>query len=209
MKRFWDSITPCVRIIMLVSLVVSVALYAKFRPVTYLFFDAREVADGQVWRLLTHAIVGAGMVDFITGMFLFAMLGPRLELTWGKSQFLIFLGATALLTGVGAWAFLPPYMSFIGLNCFCVSVLVGWWRMFPYDQLRLIGISAVYQVREIMKAFIVINHIIAFFNFGVRGVLLCFISSISAWYFISVKEWLNQRRRTAHTPSKRMSGLEL
>jgi len=55
--------------------------------------------SGQIWRIVTYALLPAGVLDFIFNGFALILLGGRLERQWSRGEFWLYCLVTA--TGAG------------------------------------------------------------------------------------------------------------
>ena len=78
-------------------------------PVTEaLDLDARAVLRGEVWRLLTHAFLHAGLLHILINMLMLWWFGSDMEDLYGPKEFLAFYLAAAVAGGV---AFVVSYLA--------------------------------------------------------------------------------------------------
>ena len=87
--------------VLLIGLIVAVAAIdsvALGRVQGLLAYQGAAVLSGQVWRLVTHTIVSAGILGLVINGFVLWIFGRTMESMWGKWRFL----ATFVLSGLGA-----------------------------------------------------------------------------------------------------------
>jgi membrane associated rhomboid family serine protease len=73
----------------------------------FMQLDAEAVCNGQIWRLLTHAFMHAGIMHLFWNMLLLWWFGTDVEDLYGPKEFLIFYLTAAVVAGlvfVAAWA---------------------------------------------------------------------------------------------------------
>jgi rhomboid protease GluP len=80
--------------------------YGALRPV--------DVADGQAWRLLSHAFLHGGLLHLGVNTMSLLTIGPLLERSIGPVRFAVVYVVTAIAGGVaGSWA-MPPLAPLVG-----------------------------------------------------------------------------------------------
>lgn len=87
--------------VLLIGLIVAVAAIdsvALGSVRSLLAYQGAAVLSGQVWRLVTHTIVSAGILGLLINGFVLWLFGRTMEAMWGKWRFF----ATFLLSGLGA-----------------------------------------------------------------------------------------------------------
>ncbi|MEM7402564.1 MAG: rhomboid family intramembrane serine protease [Myxococcota bacterium] len=114
-----------------------------------LVLDPRAVLQqGQVWRLLTYALVHdlSGPMHLLFNAISLAVLGPALEDMWGTKGLLRFTFATVLGGGVSvclAYMLGLTHASVVGASAAAMGMLTAFGIVFPKHQFLLWGLVAV------------------------------------------------------------------
>ena len=143
------AVTPVVftTLVVLVLVYIAVGFSSKFVPgaertFSYLELIADDVLDGELWRLVTYALIHNLTSPFhliFNGLIIY-FFGPDLELRWGRGRLLLFM----LLTVVGGGAFVVAGSSLgisapmaIGSSAFGEGLLIAWALTYPERPLRM------------------------------------------------------------------------
>ena len=132
----WRRIPPVTR--MLLVLVAAGYLLTLAWPVgaAWLVLASGAVLAGQVWRLLTYAVVGASISGVLFSLLLAWSLGSEMEPRWGSRRFALFLVAATAAAGVlgvfvGGGAGLAPAL---------LALIFAWMLEGPSQSLLFFGV---------------------------------------------------------------------
>lgn len=142
------ALPPVTALILLVLVVVFIGagLLANFAPgaaavIEFLPVTPSGVLSGQVWRLVTYALLHSLADPFhliINGLMIF-FFGRELEERWGAGRYLLF----ALLTVLGGGIFVVltglvlPNAPVVGASAFAEGLIVAWGLTYPEREIRL------------------------------------------------------------------------
>ncbi|HQQ79284.1 MAG TPA: rhomboid family intramembrane serine protease [Thermoanaerobaculia bacterium] len=132
----WRRIPPVTRALLV--LVAAGYLLTLAWPVAaaWLVLAPGAVLAGQVWRLLTYAVVGASISGVLFSLLLVWSLGSEMEPRWGSRRFALFLVAAAAAAGVlglfvGGGAGLAPVL---------LALIFAWMLEGPSQSLLFFGV---------------------------------------------------------------------
>jgi membrane associated rhomboid family serine protease len=95
-----------------------------------------SVLAGQVWRLVTYAVVNTSIGGVLFGLLLFWSLGSELEPRWGSRRFALFLAfATALAGACGLFV-----GGGVGLAPTLLALIFAWMLEAPSQSLLFFGV---------------------------------------------------------------------
>ena len=99
MKNFWQrylgALTPGARILLaLLAAFYAAALVGNFfhwfNLYNFLPLTGAKFWSGQIWRLVTYALLPAGILDFLMNAIALGLLGGQLERHWSRGEFWLF-----------------------------------------------------------------------------------------------------------------------
>lgn len=133
----------------------------------YLALSAAQVADLQVWRLVTYMFLHVGIAHILFNMLALWMFGTELERLWGTRFFLKYYFVTgvgaAVLTVIGSMTL--PFLGslyeapIVGASGAVYGLLLGYGLAFPS---RTVYMYFVFPIPA--KYFVIIMGAIAFFS---------------------------------------------
>jgi membrane associated rhomboid family serine protease len=218
MKVFWQqfsaALTPGVRILLLLLTVVYLSALAGTLTRTvdlqhWLAASAPDVWRGQIWRIVTYALLPAGIMDFVMNAFALVLLGSRFERHWSRRELWLFCGIAAAGAGVAnvllAGAGSPPLT---GAAPMMVGLLIAWAFISGHEVvlLPLLGQSTVRQLVLVLAA---VSILVMLFSAGLTAALVLASGALAGWIYLRLRQkWLMTRAsRAVH--SERIQRLEL
>ena len=118
----------------------------------FLVLAPEAVLAGQVWRLLTYAVVNASIGAVLVDLLLVWQIGSEMEPRWGSRRFGAFLAASALLAGalgllVGGGAGLAPTV---------LALIFAWMLEGPSQSLLFYGVFPMTRLGFAALAFVLV-----------------------------------------------------
>ena len=115
----WRRMPPVTRALLVLLAAGYLVTLAWPLAAAWLALAPAPVLAGQVWRLVTYAVVDTSIVSLLFALLLTWSLGSELEPSWGSRRYALFLlvatvvaGALGLLVGGGA-GFTPTLLALI------------------------------------------------------------------------------------------------
>jgi membrane associated rhomboid family serine protease len=218
MKIFWqhilDSLTPGVR--RLLGLLAMVYLAATIGNLLHLFdlygwlaVSGTKVWSGQIWRLVTYALLPVGVMDFFMNGIALVMLGGLLERHWSRGEFWLYCSVAA--AGAGAAKALLQFSSplpLVGAAPMMFGLLIGWGFLCGGERISVLGLGEATVWKLVLVAGAA-SFLIMLFTAGLVTAVIMAAGGLSGWLYLWLKhKWLMSRAsRVAH--SERISRLEL
>ncbi len=148
----WRRIPPVTRA--LVVLVAAGYLLTLAAPAVavWLVLVPGALFAGQVWRLLTYAVVGASISGVLFSLLLAWSLGSEMEPRWGSRRFALFLVLATLVAGafgvfVGGGAGLAPTL---------LALIFAWMLEGPSQSLLFFGVLPMTRLGFAALAFVLV-----------------------------------------------------
>jgi len=218
MKIFWQrflaALTPGVRFSL--ALLTAIYLLAVIGTMTHAFdlygwlpLNGPKLWSGQIWRLVTYALLPAGILDFLMNGIALVMLGGLLERHWSRGQFWLYCLVAAMGAGLAKvlLQFSSP-MLLVGAAPIMFGLLIGWGFLCGRENISILpfGEMTVWKLVLIAGA---VSFLIMFFTAGLVTAIIMSAGGLTGWLYLWLKhKWLMSRAsRVAH--SERMSRLEL
>ena len=218
MRRLWQrfaaGLTPGVRV--LLSLQAACFLLALAGQMTgtvdlhrWLAMGAPEVWHGQIWRLVTYALLPAGVLDFAMTALALVMLGPLLERHWTRRALWLFCGIAAggaglgdlLLAGAGA-----PTLTGAGPVMF--GLMIAWTFTSGLEVVPVLPFGPM-TVGQLVLLFAVLSLLMSFFSAGFIPALVQAAGGLAGGLYLWLRhKWLLARASRA-VYSERIRRLEL
>lgn len=214
MNRFWNqflaALTPGVRVLLGVLTAVALATFiGKATRVLdlngWLALGAQLFWHGQIWRLLTYALLPAGVLNFIFNAFALIVLGGWLERVRSKGGLWIICIVSAVGAGLAALLLLVPLS---GAGPMIFGLLAAWGfhcgheriSMFPFGEMT---------VRQLAWAAATVSLLFTAFTAGWQMAAVMAAGGLSGWFYVwAWHKWL-MSRASRIVPSERISRLEL
>jgi len=212
--RFTAALGPGVRA--LLSLLTAVYFLALAGHLTrtvdlyrWLPASAPQVCHGQIWRLVTYALLPAGLMDFVMNLIALVLLGALLERHWTRGELWWCSSMAALGGGLAAlllWA--PNSTPLTGAAPAIFGLLIAWAFICGRDVV-LVPVFGQVTVRQLVSVFAVVSLLGMFFSAGKVAALTTAAGGLAGWLYL----WLRQKwllTRTSRTfQSERINRLEL
>jgi membrane associated rhomboid family serine protease len=132
----WRRIPPVTRALLVLLAVGYLLTLAAPASAVWLVLAPRAVLSGQVWRIVTYAIVEASIVSLLFDLLLTWSLGSEVEPRWGSRRFAVFLlGATAVAGGLGLLV-----GGGVGLAPTLLALIFAWMLEGPSQRLSFFGV---------------------------------------------------------------------
>jgi membrane associated rhomboid family serine protease len=218
MKNFWPrllaSLTPGTR--MLLGLLAAFYLAAVIGKAAH-FFDlygwlalsGPTFWHGQIWRLVSYALLPAGILDFIMNGIALVLLGGLLERHWSRGEFWIYCAVAA--AGAGLAKVLLQFSSpqpLVGAAPMIFGLLIAWGFLCGRENISLVpfGEMTVWKLVLVAGA---VSFLIMFLTAGATTAVIMSAGGLGGWLYLWVKhKWLMSRAASvAH--SERINRLEL
>ena len=164
---------------------------------------------GQVWRLVTYALLPAGILDFLMNGIALVMLGGVLERHWSRGELWLYCFVAA--AGAGGAKVLLQISNpspLVGAAPMMFGLLIGWGFLCGRQSLTIVpfGEMTVWKLVLVAGA---ISLLIMLFTAGLVPTIIFAAGGLTGFVYLWLKhKWLMSRAsRVAH--SDRMSRLEL
>lgn len=214
LKHFLASLTPGVRVLLAVLAASGLATFIGrqtrvFELDGWLALNAQQFWHGQVWRLVTYALLPAGILNFILNAFALIVLGGWLERVRSRGEVWIICIVSAV--GAGLAEMLLPFSSstpLAGVGPMMFGLLAAWCfhcghekiSMFPFGEMT---------VRQLALAAAAVSLLVTLFSAGWRMAVVMTAGGLSGWFYVwAWDKWLMSRASRV-VPSERISRLEL
>jgi membrane associated rhomboid family serine protease len=215
MKSFWRqpgaALTPGVRVLLILLTTVYLSAIAgkltqTFDLAGWLAVIASRVWHGQVWRLVSYALLPAGIMDFLANAFALVVLGSQLERHWTRGELWLFCAIAA--TGAGLTQALLSPMPVTGATPMIFGLLIAWALVSGHEVL-LFPIFGQMSVRRMVLILAAASFVIMLFTGGLARALAMVSGGATGWLYLWLRQkWLMTRpSRPVH--SERMNRLEL
>jgi membrane associated rhomboid family serine protease len=213
-KQFLAALTPGVLVLLVVLMATGLAAFIgrlthAFDLNGWLALSAQQFWHGQIWRLVTYALLPAGVLNFILNAFALIMLGGLLERVRSRGELWIICIVSAV--GAGLAVVLLPFLNsapLAGAGPMMFGLLAAWCfhcghekiSMFPFGEMT---------VRQLALAAGAVGLLVIFFSAGWWMTAVMVAGGLSGWFYVWVwHKWLMSRASRV-VPSERISRLEL
>lgn len=213
-QRFLAALTPGARILLgLLAAAYLTAAIGKwihaFDLYGWLALSGPKFWGGQAWRLVSYALLPAGVMDFVMNSIALVMLGGLLERHWSRGEFWLYCGVAA--AGAGLAKVLLQFSSplpLVGAAPMMFGLLIGWGFLCGRENISILPFGEI-TVWKLVLAAGAIGFLIMFFTAGPITAFIMSAGGLAGWLYLWLKhKWLmNRASRVAH--SERMSRLEL
>ncbi len=209
-QRFTATLTPGVRAILILLALVYLAagigkLTRTFDLYRWLAASAPDFWHGQIWRILTYALLPMGIMDFAMNCFALVMLGSMLERHWTRGELWLFCAITAGGAGLTAIILLP---AFVGAVPMMFGLLVAWAFVSGHEMVSFPILDQM-RVRQMVFIFAAVSLLVMIFSGGLAMALVMASGGLTGGLYLWLRhKWLMSRSgRTVH--SERINRLEL
>ncbi len=218
MKNFWHrflaTLTPGVRVLLgLLTAVWLVTVIGKSLN-TYDLHDWLAVSgpmfwSGQIWRLVTYALVPTGIMAFFMNGIALVMLGGTLERHWSRGEFWRYCLVAAAGAGLAKVLLqISNPLPLAGTTPMMFGLLIGWGFLCGHENISLVpfGEMTVWKLVLVAGA---ISFLVMFFTAGPVTAIIMATGGLTGWLYLWLKhKWLMSRAGST-IQSERISRLEL
>ena len=132
----WRRIPPVTRGALVVVGAGYLLTLAAPASAVWLALSPAAVLAGEVWRIVTYAVVEASIVSVLFDILLTWSFGSEIEPRWGSRRFALFLlGATAVAGGLGLLV-----GGGVGLTPTLLALIFAWMLEGPSQRLSFFGV---------------------------------------------------------------------
>ncbi|HSY20402.1 MAG TPA: rhomboid family intramembrane serine protease [Candidatus Acidoferrales bacterium] len=215
MKQLWQrtvaALTPGVRGVLTAWVTVYVAALAgrltqAFDLEQWLAVRAADFWHGQVWRVVTYAVLPTGILDLLVTGFGLAILGWQLERHWSRREFWRYCGITATVAGLVQVLISP--LPLVGAAPLMLGLAVAWVFVSGHETVNL-PIMGQASVRQIFWIAVAVSLAVMVFSGGWRRAGSTIAGGVAGWLYLWLRyKWLMVK--DSHTvESGRINRLEL
>ena len=213
-QRFLAVLTPGVRVLLcLLAAVYLVAVIGRmihaFDLYGWLALSGPDLWRGQVWRLVTYALLPAGIMDFVMNAIALVILGGLLERHWSRGQ--LWLYCLVVVAGAGAAKVLLQFsnpMPLTGAAPMMFGLLIAWGFLCGHEVINLVVFGQM-TVWKLVLGAAVISLFIMVLTGGLGTALILAAGGLTGWLYLRLThKWLMSRASRINR-SERISRLEL
>jgi len=178
--------------------------------VDWLGLSPALVWKGQVWRLMSYALVGGGVLGWAINLFWFTTLISILRNDWSSLSFWICC-LVAAAGGALPVVLIYPHadVPVLAAGAVVFALLAAWDRFYRRERLIMLGIGEV-SVRQAAIFIAVLNAVICFFSCsGWLFTLAMFCGGAVGWLWLAVGQRRVMSRGSQVVESQRTARLEL
>jgi len=175
----------------------------------WLPLDAPDFCSGQIWRVISYALLPISIGDFLANGFLIMMFGGLLERAWPKTEFWIYcvvsvLGAGLLEVILGS----SSRSAISGTAPLCFGLLVGWGFALGYEKVLMMLLGEV-TVRQTALVAGLLSIAGVWAALGMMNAIITAGGGFAGFCYLWVQlKWMGTRNSRI-VESERMSRLEL
>jgi membrane associated rhomboid family serine protease len=213
-QRFLAVLTPGVRVLLcLLAAVYLVAVIGRMIHAVDLYgwlaLSGPDLWRGQVWRLVTYALLPAGIMDFVMNAIALVILGGLLERHWSRGQ--LWLYCLVVVAGAGAAKVLLQFsnpMPLTGAAPMMFGLLIAWGFLCGHEVINLVVFGQM-TVWKLVLGAAVISLFIMVLTGGLGTALILAAGGLTGWLYLRLThKWLMSRASRINR-SERISRLEL
>ena len=178
--------------------------------VKWLSLSPAMVWKGQVWRVLTYALMDGGILGWAVFLFWLATLTSILARDWSSKGYWAFCLFAAFAGALPFILFEPQADApVLGVTAVVFALLVAWGRNYRRERILMLGLGEV-SVRQATIIIGVINALITFFSCGGWLVTLSMLSGgVAGWAYLAIGQRRVMSRGSRVAESERIARLEL
>ena len=210
-QRFTATLTPGVRVVLILQTVVYLAavgggLTNTFDLKHWLAASAPNFWHGQVWRIISYALLPTGIMDFLMNAFALVLLGSQLERHWSRGELWRF--SIIAVAGAGCAQVLLSSLPITGAAPMMFGLLLAWAFVSGHEVLPF-PLFGQMSVRQMVLILATVSFAIMFFSAGwVRAVVMA-SGGLAGWIYLWLRfKWLMSQSSRA-VESGRINRLEL
>lgn len=175
----------------------------------WLALSGSKFMSGQVWRLVTYALLPCGVLDFAMNCIALVMLGGLLERHWPRAELWLYCVATT--AGGGLSKVILQYSSptpMTGVAPMLFGLLIAWGVLCGRETINLLVVGEI-TVWKLVLGTAATGLLMMFLSAGLAMMLVLASGGFTGWFYLWLKQkWLLGRpSRVAH--SERINRLEL
>jgi membrane associated rhomboid family serine protease len=213
-QRFFSALTPGVRVLLCLLAAVYLAaaigrMIHAFDLYGWLALSGPELWRGQVWRLVTYALLPAGIMDFVMNAIALVVLGGLLERHWSRGQ--LWLYCIVVTVGAGMAKVLLQSASplpLTGATPMMFGLLIAWGFLCGGEIINLLVFGQM-TVWKLVLGAAVISLFILLLTAGLITTLILAAGGFTGWLYLWLKHKRLMSRPGRVTRSERISRLEL
>lgn len=168
------------------------------------------VWKGQVWRVISYALLAGGILGWVINLFWFATLISILKRDWSSLSFWAYclvaaLGGALPIILLRAHSEMPAF----GAGAIVFALLVAWDRYYHRERIIILGLGEV-SVRQAAVFIGVLNAVICFFGCGGWLFTLSMMcGGVAGWLWLTLGQKRVMSRGSKVVESERVARLEL
>ncbi|HSH95516.1 MAG TPA: rhomboid family intramembrane serine protease [Roseimicrobium sp.] len=169
------------------------------------------VLKGQIWRLITHSLIEAGLLNLVVSLFLLAGMLPRLEQAWRPVEVISFcvivsLGVGLIKLTLMKWSPSP----LLGMGTLVLGTAMAWAKLFGDEVVQLFG-TIPCTVRTMVYVALGITVVLSLMLSpgSVLDTFLALSGAMVAWVYLSLRWERNRRVEMQTVATARFERLEL
>ena len=148
----WRRIPPVTRALLVLVAAGYLLTLAWPAAAAWLVLAPGAVLAGQVWRVLTYALVGTSISGTLFSLLLVWSLGSEVEPRWGSRRFAVFLAAATIVAGV-CGLFVG---GGVGLSPTLLALIFAWMLEGPSQNLLFFGVFPITRLGFSLLAFVLV-----------------------------------------------------
>src|ERR1035437_7672922 len=213
-QRLLVSLTPGVQWLLgLMAAVYLAAVIGKlihaFDLYDWLALSGPKFWSGQIWRLVTYALLPAGILDFLMNSIALVMLGGMLERHWSRGE--LWLYCVVAAAGAGLTKVVLQFSSplpLTGAAPMVFGLLIAWGFLCGRENISLIPFGEMIVWKLVLVAG-AISFLIMFFTAGLVTAIIMAGGGLTGFLYLWLKhKWLMSRASSV-IHSERINRLEL
>jgi membrane associated rhomboid family serine protease len=215
MSRFWNkfltALTPGVRILLAMLTATALATFigqatGAFNLDGWLALTAQHFWHGQIWRLVTYALLPTGILNFILNALALILLGGWLERVRSRGELWIICVVSA--AGAGFAAVLLPFAPLSGAGPMMFGLFAAWYFHCGHEKVSVFPFGEM-TVRQLALVAAAVSLLFTAFSAGWQTATVMALGGLSGWLYVwGWHKWLMSRTSRV-VPSERISRLEL
>jgi membrane associated rhomboid family serine protease len=213
-KRFLAPLTAGARMLLLILTVLYVVAVAgvfshAYNLYNWLALSGPAFWKGQIWLIVTYALLPASLLDFLFNWILILFLGSWLERAWSRSQLWTYCLVAAAGAGL-AKVLVQPASPFamVGTTPIVFGLLVAWGKHFGHEKVLFWFIWEM-TVRQAAVLLIAISFLVMLPCAGLVNASIMLCGGVGGWLYLGLQSRLIRARRSQTVASERMGRLEL
>ncbi len=213
-QRFLAALTPGVRVLlgllMLVYLVAVTGIVCHaFDLYAWLALSGSKFWSGQIWRLVTYALLPFGIMDFVMNGVALVVLGGMLERHWSRGDFLLYCVVAAAGAGIAKVILQSASPTpLVGAAPMMFGLLIGWGFLCGRENITIaiFGETTVWKLILVAAA---VSLLIMLFTGGMAAAIIMAGGGGAGFFYLWLKhKWLMSRTGSV-IHSERINRLEL